>query len=382
MHERPTGLDLPGADLPTADEPLLTDVLGASLAALDPALPGADDGAREALGIASDAEQLLVILADGLGYYGMADHFGHAPTLRSMRNDIRSIHTVVPSTTAAAITAFGTGAFPGATRMVGYSVLHNYSVMNLLAFEGGPAVEDWQSVKTRFELLAEVGVESAVVSPSSFAGSGLTRAALRGSRHVGAFSWEERCAAALGELRKGTRVVYLYWSDIDHAGHGHGIGSPQWVAALEDFDRGLGSLLRRLPAGVRCVLTADHGMVNVERSDLADLAAQPGLGAGVVAIAGETRAVHVHAELDEEDAVIERWRNELGDRAWILVGDEIAAVIGTGPGVEVVGTALVLMRERFGVVDSRTQSFQSIAMPGVHGSLTPEEMRIPVLQLA
>ena len=53
-----------------------------------------------------------------------------------MRADIRSIHTIVPSTTSAAITAFGTGARPGATNMVGFSVAYGDGVMNLLAMEG------------------------------------------------------------------------------------------------------------------------------------------------------------------------------------------------------------------------------------------------------
>ena len=381
MPERPAAPVLAGADLPDGAEPRLTDVLAGALACVDEALPGADRMAREALGLDAGAEQLLVILVDGLGALQLADHYGHAPTLRAMRNDTRTIATVAPSTTAAAITSFGTGALPGATRMVGYSVLYEHKVMNLLAFEGGPAPEAWQARPTRFEELAEAGVESVVISPASFAGSGLTRAALRGSRHVGAYQLEDRCAAALRELRRGTRLVYLYWSDIDHAGHGHGVASAEWVGALEEFDAGLGALLRRLPTGVRAVLTADHGMVNIDASQVLDLATSPALSADVVAIAGETRAVHVHATPGRGDAVRARWREELGDRAWVIDPEAMSAIIGEGPGNAVVGDTLVFMRGRGGVVDSRTQSPASIAMPGVHGSLTPDEMRIPVIQM-
>ena len=375
-------LNLPGADLPGAADPVITDVIPASLCAIDPSLPGADQRAARNLGIESGASQLLLILVDGLGYELLADHMGHTPVLRSVREDIRSIHTVVPSTTAAAITAFGTGERPGATNMVGFSVAYGSGVMNLLAMQGGPAPATWQPKPTFFERLAERQVDSAVISPARFAGSGLTGAALRGARHVAAESLSERVNAALAQLRAGTPLVYLYWSEIDHAGHCAGVGSEEWIAQLEEFDSGLSSLLRRLPARVRTVVTADHGMINVESTSLIDVAHTPILRDGVRIVAGETRAVHVHAEEGQGARVEERWRETLGERAWILSGPDVSALIGAGDGANVIGDLLVLARGRGGVVDSRTQSASAIAMPGIHGSLTSAEMRIPVVVLS
>ena len=375
-------MNLPGADLPGAGDPVITDVVPASLCAIDPSLPGADQRAARNLGIESGASQLLLILVDGLGYELLADHMGHTPVLRSVREDIRSIHTVVPSTTAAAITAFGTGERPGATNMVGFSVAYGSGVMNLLAMQGGPAPATWQPKPTFFERLAERQVDSAVISPARFAGSGLTGAALRGARHVAAESLSERVDAALAQLRAGTPLVYLYWSEIDHAGHGSGVGSEAWIAQLEEFDSGLSSLLRGLPARVRTVVTADHGMINVESASLIDVAHTPSLRDGVRIVAGETRAVHVHAEEGQGARVEERWRETLGERAWILSGPEVSALIGAGDGANIIGDLLVLARGRGGVVDSRTQSASAIAMPGIHGSLTSAEMRIPVVVLS
>lgn len=375
-------LHLPGADLPRVGDPLITDVVAGGLATIDPALPGASAQAAASLGMETGAHQLLLILVDGLGYELIEEYVGHTPTLRRVRGDVRSIHTVVPSTTAAAITAFGTGERPGATNMVGFSVAYRGTVMNLLAMEGGPAPSEWQPVPTYFERLAAADVASAVVSPARFAGSGLTGAALRGARHVPAETLDERVSAALRELRAGTPVVYLYWSEIDHAGHGSGVGSDSWIANLEEFDAGLARLLRSLPAGVRTVMTADHGMINVDASQIADVASAPALREGVRIVAGETRAVHVHADAGRADEVEARWRDVLGESAWIVSGEAISALIGAGDGAAVIGDFLVLARGRGGVVDSRTQSASAIAMPGVHGSLTSTEMRIPVVVLS
>ena len=375
-------LHLPGADLPRVGDPLITDVVAGGLATIDPALPGASAQAAASLGMETGAHQLLLILVDGLGYELIEEYVGHTPTLRRVRGDVRSIHTVVPSTTAAAITAFGTGERPGATNMVGFSVAYGGTVMNLLAMEGGPAPTEWQPVPTYFERLAAADVASAVVSPARFAGSGLTGAALRGARHVPAETLDERVSAALRELRAGTPVVYLYWSEIDHAGHGSGVGSDSWIANLEEFDAGLARLLRSLPAGVRTVMTADHGMINVDASQIVDVASTPALREGVRIVAGETRAVHVHADAGRADEVEARWRDVLGESAWIVSGEAISALIGAGDGAAVIGDFLVLARGRGGVVDSRTQSASAIAMPGVHGSLTSTEMRIPVVALS
>lgn len=375
-------LHLPGADLPRVGDPLITDVVAGGLATIDPALPGASAEAAASLGMETGAHQLLLILVDGLGYELIEEYVGHTPTLRRVRGDVRSIHTVVPSTTAAAITAFGTGERPGATNMVGFSVAYRGTVMNLLAMEGGPAPSEWQPVPTYFERLAAGDVASAVVSPARFAGSGLTGAALRGARHVPAETLDERVSAALRELRAGTPVVYLYWSEIDHAGHGSGVGSDSWIANLEEFDAGLARLLRSLPAGVRTVMTADHGMINVDASQIVDVASTPALREGVRIVAGETRAVHVHADAGRADEVEARWRDVLGESAWIVSGEAISALIGAGDGAAVIGDFLVLAGGRGGVVDSRTQSASAIAMPGVHGSLTSTEMRIPVVVLS
>lgn len=379
MSEGLGTLHLPGADLPGVGDPLITNVVAGGLASIDPALPGASVQAAASLGMAAGADQLLLILVDGLGYELIQEYAGHTPTLRRMRDDIRSIHTVVPSTTAAAITAFGTGERPGTTNMVGFSVAYGGGVMNLLAMEGGPAPTEWQPVPTYFERLAAAGVASAVISPARFAGSGLTGAALRGARHVPAETLDDRVSAALRELRAGTPVVYLYWSEIDHAGHGSGVGSDSWIVALEEFDAGLARLLRSLPAGVRTVMTADHGMINVDASQIVDVASTPALRDGVRVVAGETRAVHVHTDEGRADEVEMRWRDVLGESAWIISREEISALIGAGDGASIIGDFLVLARGRCGVVDSRTQSASAIAMPGVHGSLTSTEMRIPVV---
>ena len=371
-----------GASLPSADDFRLTQVIPAVMGAVEPELSLARPDLSSSLGL-ERAKAAVVILVDGLGFIPLMDHLGHARNLRGFRDQIRTAYSVVPSTTAAGITACGTGQLPGRTRMVGYSVLHGERLFNLLAFTDGIDPTQWQECPTFFEQLSAASVPCATILPAKFAGSGLTSAALRGARFVPATSWEERCQAAIDQIRSGTKLVYLYWSAIDAAGHAHGVGSSQWSAALEDFDAGLGRFLSALPDDVRVVLTADHGMVNIDFDRLYNVAELSPLSQDVRAVAGETRAVHVHClPGTNELQVRNRWEEFLGEDAWVVGADELPELMGRGPGLAESGDFVVFSRGRGGVVDSRTQSSGAMTLIVVHGSLTPDEMLIPLAVLA
>ena len=94
----------------------------------------------------------------------------------------------------------------------------------------------------------------------------------------------------------------------------------------------MAELRRRVPAGTRIILTADHGMIDTDASHRIDLSAQPALASGVVAVAGEPRFTHLHVADGDEglaEQVAERWRTELGERAaWVGTRQQSAALLG------------------------------------------------------
>ena len=56
--------------------------------------------------------------------------------------------------------------------------------------------------------------------------------------------------------------------------------------------------------------------------------------------------------------------------------------MGEGLGLAETGDFVAFSRGRAGIVDSRTQSAAAMSLTGVHGSLTQEEMLIPLIPLA
>lgn len=364
----------------------------------------------------SGARGTVVVLVDGLGLEQLQQRCGHAPTLRSWYAAAQSgpvgprATTCCPSTTAAALTTLGTSALPGATGMVGYAVLnprlgrnlpagtipHHEQNLCLITWEGqAPNPRAWQDVPTIFERLerpegpggpSRGSVPLAVsIGPARFAGSGLTEAGLRGAKHLGANAMESRPALAAHALRQGVPLVYLYVGELDHTGHSHGWRSAQWLTQLERLDAAMAELMRRVPRGTRIILTADHGMVDTDRSHRIDVSSDPVLARDIVAVAGEPRLTQLYVPGSDADLAAEvarRWREHLGPRA-LWVGTQQEADAHLGPLGEraqsVLGDVLVAMNDTWVVVDPRVHTEAAIAMPGVHGSLTPAEMRIPLL---
>lgn len=370
------------ADLSDAALPGGQCIDGVLPAALDAAGLPAERGLyfRELFGLPR-ARKVCVVMVDGLGFHQLRDRLGHAPNLRRCGVE-RHISTVVPSTTAAGISSFGTGKRPGLTGMAGYSLRspHTGNNFSLIAWdEPGLNPQDWQIEPTLFEQLGSQSQRVALIQPAKFVGSGLTMAALRGAPTYSAERLAARVDKTVEVLKGESDFAYLYWGDIDSVGHKHGWKSDRWIEELEHFDLEYGRLLRSLPKGTLVVVTADHGMIDVdERINIAD---STNLSRAVASVAGESRAVHLYT--NDPAGVKERWKDELGDKAWVLMRDEVisAGLLGktSARTASVIGDVLAFARDQRVLVDSRFQSDTAIGLIGVHGSLTEAEMHIPLI---
>lgn len=329
------------------------------------------------------AQRVCVVLIDGLGLHNLRERSGHAPFMRQLVGDAIALTSSFPSTTAAALGTFGTGTAPGRTGMLGYTQrdARTGGMANMVSWAGASDPESVQQEPTVFESLAVASIPVTSVGPRRFEGSGMTRAALRGSRYVRGESLADRVDCVVDALRT-PGFAYLYWGDVDKSGHHHGANSWQWGDELEACDRELAGLARRLPRGTTVLITADHGMIDVDRQLRWDVANEPQLAAGVDMVAGEPRAVHVYTE--DPHGVADRWSNVLGDAAVVATGAEAISAGWLGDtAVHVrpsIGDVIVAMRDRATVVDSASQTPASMELVGVHGSMTHAEMTVPLLR--
>ena len=336
------------------------------------------------------ARRCCVVLIDGLGLQLLQEASASAPFLAGLLAAGGSMTAGCPSTTATSLGSFGTGLPPGRHGLMGYEVMdpERGVLLNELRWDPGTDPLAWQPHRTAFQRLSDHEVRVTQVANPEFAGSGLTAATLRGGDFVGLKRLPARIDAALRLLAQpGPALVYLYWGEVDAAGHQYGPYSAQWRTALRKVDRELARLARRLAPDTLLVVTADHGMVDVPHAGRLDLADRPELSKGIAVVGGEARFVQLYCGPDaspgDVSAVAARLSDALGDRAWVRTRQQATADGWFGPVEERVapriGDVLVAGRGDFALIDSRTARPQVLALIGQHGSLTPAEQFVPLL---
>ena len=165
--------------------PDLPDYEGACVANVVPALlePGPEAPAWMPP-VAAAADQVVLLLIDGMGWEQLRARHHVAPTLAAMQGSF--VHTVAPSTTAAALTSIATGTPPGVHGVVGYRVAESGEVLNILRWSTQNGDARKAMPPERFQPVEPfLGHRPPIVTRTDFNGSGFTRAHLRDARPHG-----------------------------------------------------------------------------------------------------------------------------------------------------------------------------------------------------
>jgi hypothetical protein len=359
--------------------------LGDLLPAVAQAL-GVDAGLPPTGFVLPPATSYVVFLVDGLGHEQLCDHADEAPFLHGLLDGQPPATVGVPSTTATSLTSLGTALPPGTHGIVGFTsrIPGTNDLLNALTWSKAVDPREWQPHPTAFERLSAAGVATSVVNKREFGGSGLTVAGQRGATFVGADKVGERMAAVLATSGPRPSLTYMYEGDLDWTGHRYGVGSLSWRLQLSMVDAAAEQLRETLPEETRIVVVADHGMVDSPPDDRLDMDEHPDMLEGVALVGGEARFRHLYCRGGSVDDVVASWRAVLGDRAEVLTRDDAVSRGWFGPVAPVVrpriGDVLVAARGTFSVMSTAAFPYET-RLVGLHGSLTPAEMLVPVLVL-
>ena len=331
-----------------------------------------------------DASAYVVFLVDGLGARLLETYAHAAPFLASLLTEQATATAGVPTTTATSLTSFGTGLPPGAHGLVGFTsrVPGTEKLLNALWWDKDVDPLEWQPHATAFTRLRERGATVTVVNKREFEGTGLTTAAHRGADYVGADKVGERIAAAVAASREPASLTYLYDADLDWTGHKYGVASHQWLQQLAMIDAEAEQLRETLPQSVRLVVVADHGMVDSSPASRVDVDELTELRDGVALLGGEARFRHLYCHTGAVADVVAPWPSVLGDRASVLTREQAIQRGWFGPVATAVlprlGDVVVAAHGDLAVLSSADFPYEA-KLVGLHGSLTPEEMLIPLL---
>ena len=339
----------------------LADVLPSAFAAL-----GADGfpdplGLRERL---AGMRRIAVLLVDGLGHRLLPVAAPVAPVIADLLagrlGTVLELTSPFPSTTPVSLVSLGTGAPPGQHGQLGFflAVPGTDRILNPLTWRDDPDPGRWQPVPTQFARAAAAGVRVSVASRPEYVGSGLSVAAYRGAAYRPATNEAELVAQILAGLAEVPALSYGYHPTVDHAGHQHGVDSPEWRAAVTQVDTVLARLVEGLPQDAALLVTADHGQLNVPPDHRFDVDSDPRLSAGVRLVAGEPRVRDVHTRPGAAPDVRDAWRAVLGPAATVLSRDEAVATGWYGPvspeHLPRIGDVVAVCHGRYAIVASET----------------------------
>ncbi|MFB7401977.1 alkaline phosphatase family protein [Streptomyces rubiginosohelvolus] len=341
------------------------------------------------------ADRNCVFLIDGLGWEQIKAHPDEAPFLHSLLPTSRGgtgrpLTAGFPSTTATSLASVGTGLPPGEHGLPGYTARNPQTgeLMNQLRWKPWTEPKAWQPYPTVFQLADAVGVHTAQVSAPMFEQTPLTKIALSGGSFLGRLSGEDRMDVAAQRLAAGDRsLVYTYYSEVDGKGHRYGTDSDAWRGQLMYVDGLARRLAEQLPPRSALYITADHGMIDIpfDEESRIDFDEDWELSAGVALLGGEGRARHVYAVPGAQADVLAVWREVLGEQFWIASRDEAIAAGWFGPTVDErvygrIGDVVAAAHDDVIITASVNEPHES-AMAGVHGSLTPVEQLVPLLEV-
>ena len=385
----PEPLALDTAPLPQYGSGSLADLLPTLAAGLG--VPGM----TATIGELTPADRVCVFLVDGLGWEQLRAHPDEAPFLNSLLGSSRGgtgrpLTAGYPATTATSLASVGTGLPPGAHGLPGYTVRNPATgeLMNQLRWQPWAPPRPWQPYPTVFQLAHDAGVHAAQVSSPAFASTPLTKVALSGGTFHGRLTGEDRMDLAAEQLAAGDRsLVYTYYAELDGAGHRYGVASDTWRGQLMNVDRLAQRLAEQLPPRSALYVTADHGMVDVpfDEQHRIDFDEDWELGAGVALLGGEGRARHVYAVPGAETDVLTVWREVLGEQFWVASRDEAIEAGWFGPHNDErvyarLCDVIAAAHDDVVIIASEKEPNES-AMVGNHGSMTPAEQLVPLLEV-
>ncbi len=366
-------------DTTSTDTPLLPDYGGACISSVAEALSArnGDAPADWLPGPAVGARQVVLLVLDGLGWEQLREARSTAPTLSSGEGG--AITSVVPTTTATALTSITTGLVPAQHGVVGYRLRFDDDVLNVLKWRS--AGRDMRRLlpAARFQPATPFGgARPPAVTRSEFASTGFTALHLGGTRLVGWGVPSSLVVHVRSLLEGGEEFVYAYYDGLDKVAHAHGLGA-FYEAELRCVDRLIGDLIEVLPPGAVLVMTSDHGqvevgpavrMIDAEVFELIEL------------VSGEGRFRWLHARNGAEKDLIQAAVEAHGSEAWARTKEEIVegGWFGGPLDSEVsrrLGDVALVAREPVAFLDPADTGETRLAAR--HGSLTSSEMYVPLL---
>ncbi len=325
------------------------------------------------------ATQVVLLVLDGVGWNQLQARPRVAPTLTAMAGG--PITSVAPTTTATALCSIVLGMAPADHGVVGYRMrVPGDRVLNVLRWRTADGDARESLPPSVFQPLAAFGGRpTPVVTRAEFGDTGFTMAL--GIDHLHGWHAPSSIAVEVDRLlAAGEEFIYAYYDGVDKIAHARGFGA-HYDAELSAADRIVADVQAVLPPGAVLVVTADHGQVEVG-DDV--LVLDERLLAETALVSGEGRFTWLHAREGRAESLLARAQDLYGASDVALVAtrhDLVEAGWFGGSLTPLIQARLgdVALVARASIAFVEPSDTGSLALRCRHGSLTPDEMLVPLL---
>jgi hypothetical protein len=378
-----------------AAPPLSSDILGQ--------IEGAEQGA---------IQRVIVVLMDALGFHTFQRwrELEKSFVWNSLIENgfLGALTSIVPSTTASALTSLWSGRSTAEHSIAGYELwLKEYGlVANMIlhspiSFGRSPGSsgslsmagfqpEEFLPPPTLGMHLADLGIKSYAFQQAGIARSGLSQMFLRGAEvhpfRTAADMWIN-VRSLLDNKRNERMFVWAYWGEVDHLSHLYGPDDERPYAEFSTFSTAFERFfLSRLSSEARqntlLILISDHGQIETPNNPHYDLRNHPNLTRRLhILPTGENRMMYLFIKPGQREAVHE-YMERTWPRQFNLFDPHQAVQAGFfGP-----GKPHHYLLDRLGdlAATGRGQAYlwwanKDNMLTGRHGGLSPEEMIVPFL---
>ncbi|ADL18875.1 type I phosphodiesterase/nucleotide pyrophosphatase [Acidilobus saccharovorans 345-15] len=305
--------------------------------------------------------------------------------------------TVFPSTTAAALSTLMTAQSPGEHGLVGYTVFNKRlgGVINGIKYsymaESGSGTIDYMPLQRAFPVkpwLAESSAKVLALMSSGAASGELTRTYLNtrpqeGLTKIKSHSNSFEMVASLREALEGEPydLIYVYYDNPDHIGHGYGFRSQHRDLILEELRltlTHLDELAQKYKDRYTFLLLSDHGQVTVNNvyvfnndEELLKVLEVPPYG--------DSRAVWFRTRENIRDMLKSKYKLEVMSKQEVIESGILGRVDGF--------VADNILGDYLGVATDPASKYHysyrdddpALRLRGNHSGMTPEEMYIPLV---
>ena len=324
----------------------------------------------------AEADQIVLLVLDGLGWTQFQQRSSITPTLSSLAGG--PITSVAPSTTATALTSISTGLPPGQHGIMGYRMAVDGDVLNVLRWHANGRDARQSIPPERIQTHdAFAGQRPPVITRAEFRKTGFTTAHLDRTRLVGWRLTSTLVTEIDLALGRGEPFVYAYYDGIDKIAHEFGLDR-HYDAEVQFVDRLVADVLEVLPAGAALVVTSDHGQVDVGDNVISP---DPKVMSHVDFQSGEGRFRWLHARPGRSSALLDD-ASMYSDVAWVVGVEQVIDEGWFGPRCtdaarSALGDVALVARDAVSFFDPADSGLYKLVAR--HGSLTIDEMHVPLL---